>query len=229
MWEARYFSTLRWVGTTDMNSDAPDLVTYHSQLRTHEASYWHYIAPARSVASFSIAWLAGLRYLDVDETLSNQSKPTNSTTMQVTEHRVSTKSRLLGLQLGGLIEYHSDALFSCGATFKVGALFNRGQGLQTITGDDTAATGDDTAAPTPATPFRNQRQRSHYAYMIHFAPALNITPSKQLLFSLSYQLLYVGNLATAEQNFRFTIPNSPLNQHGSAIYHGVLGSMQLRF
>lgn len=235
-WEARYLGGLAWQGQKtrhcprNLNIDgnlAQFVIDYHfasrakaiynSKMYTYELNYWHHITP-RYTDHFSVSWMAGLRYFDIDEKIKMYfTRPVNFVA-QTSKYRVRTENTTFGLQLGGDFEYNPYSFLTWGLVVKVGGLFNRDkQKTLMLDRGNTFVVRD------------YDRSGSNFAYMAQVFPFIELRPTKHFFFLINYQVLYVGAVATADRNLLFHGDGNILDHDGHIIYHGATGAIQFNF
>ncbi len=231
-WELRYTGGFNWKGQKNkscpgnLNLDgslAFETVDYQfadrvksrlrSDMYTPEFNFWRHMTP-RYLDHFSVSWMAGLRYFRIDEKLKLFFTKNN----QTSRYRLKTDDKSFGLQLGGMLEYNPYHFLTWGVAVKVGGLYNRGR-VQTLMEDE----------GNTVTIRDQDRSGSNFAYMAQIYPYLEIRPTRHFFFNINYQVLYVGNVVTADRNVRFHGTHSIFNHHGHILYHGFTGGLQFNF
>lgn len=234
-WEARYTGGLAWKGqktrncleNLDIDGDyamhAFDYrfasrvkSTYRSKMYTLELNYWNHVTP-RYTDHFSVSWMAGLRYFDIDEKIKMYFTKTFPR-LATSRYRTRTDNTAFGLQIGGSFEYNPYHFLTWGFVGKIGGLFNRDKQKTLMLDRNNTVV------------FRDiDRSGSNFAYMGQFFPFIELRPSKHFFVEINYQVLYVGNFATADRNVRFHGSGSVLDHEGHIIYHGLTGGVQFNF
>ncbi|QVL57155.1 MAG: hypothetical protein KFB93_07175 [Simkaniaceae bacterium] len=231
-WEARYLGGLAWTGTKSRhcleNLDLDGTVRHHtldyqfasrvkaiydSNMYTWELNFWRHITP-RYTDYFSVSWLAGLRMFDIDEKIKLYFHKDHRTS----RYRVKTANDSFGLQIGGDIEYNPYYFLTWGLVVKVGGMFNRDKQKTKMFDDNNTVE------------IRNiDRSGSNFSYMAEIYPFIELRPTKHFFFTINYRMLYVGAIATADQNIVFHGTGSVLDHGGHIIYHGLTAGMQFNF
>lgn len=231
-WEARYLGGLAWEGkrvrncpenlnldgslafqTVDYNFASHVKTIYLSKMFTPELNYWRHVTP-RYTDHFSVSWMIGLRYFDIGEKIKLYfTKPP-----QTSRFRTRVEDRSFGLQIGGDIEYNPYHFLTWGLVAKVGGLYNRNKQKTLMLDDDNTMVILD-----------HHRSGSSFAYVAQAYPFIELRPSKFFFFHFNYQVLYIGNIATASSNLKFHGTKSILNHGGHILYHGATGGIQFNF
>ncbi|MCB1110844.1 MAG: hypothetical protein KDK64_07660 [Chlamydiia bacterium] len=235
-WEARYVGGLAWTGkknkycprnldldgniaqfTRDYNFASRVKSVYNSKMYTYELNYWHHVTP-RYTDHFSVSWLAGLRYFDIDEKVKMYFTKFFVGIPETSRYRVRTENTSFGLQIGGDIEYNPYHFLTWGLVVKVGGLFNRDkQRTLMLDNNNTVVIRD------------IDKSGSNFAYMAQVFPFIELRPTKHFFFIVNYQVLYVGRIATADRNMVFHGQGDILDHDGHIIYHGATGAIQFNF
>jgi len=237
-WEARYLGGFAWHGkkmrncpenlnldgilaeqTVDYQNATRAKAVYLSKMYTYELNHYYHITP-RHTDHFSISWIVGLRYFNIDEKLKMYFTNTiaNPIMAQTSRYRVRTENTSFGLQTGGIIEYNPYHFLTWGLVTKVGGLFNRDkQRTLMLDNNNTDVIRD------------YDRSGSNFAYMAHVYPFIELRPTKHFFFYINYQMLYIGAIATAEKNLQFHGEGNLLDHGGHIIYHGATGGIQFNF
>lgn len=231
-WEGRYAGGFAWKGQKtrscpgNLNIDgnvADQTVDYQfadraktrylSKMYTPELNYWHHVTP-RYTDHFSFSWMAGLRYFDIDEKV----KLYFTKNGQTSRYRLRTDNTSFGLQIGFDFEYNPYHFLTWGLIGKVGGLFNRDK-QRTLMLDQ----GNTVVIR------KIDRSGSNFAYLAQAFPFIELRPTKHFFFIIKYEVLYVGNVATADRNLVFHGSGSILDHDGHIIYHGATGGIQFNF
>ena len=226
-WEARYLGGLNWqaekksycLQDIDIDIDEKFPINYHlassikaaynSKLNTYELNYWHHITP-KYINPFSISYIAGLLYIDIDEKLKVYFTRSINFLFQTNAYRVHVENRSFGLQIGGDLEYNPYPWLTWGLIVKTGALLNRD------------------AQHTLMLDKRNTSTVQDFAYMVQLHPFIELHPIKHLLLLVTYQMFYVGGIATADRTLSFH-DNTILDHNGHITYSGITGAIQFNF
>jgi len=237
--EARYMGGFTWKGKKtlscleNLNLDGPFAKEtedynfankvksiFHSKMYTLELDYIRHVTP-RYTDHYSASWRIGLRYFDIDEKIKlhfTKVFPLIFPIVQNSRYRTKTENRALGLQIGGSLEYNPYHFLTWGFVAKIAGMYNRGvQRTLMLDRNNTFV-------------FRHiDRSGYNFAYMGQFFPYIEIRPAKHFFFHVNYQVLFVGNIATADRNLRFHGSASLLDHRGHILYHGVTGALQINF
>ncbi len=231
-WEARYLGGLAWQGkkirnclenlnldgnvadgTQDFQFASHAKAIYNSNMYTYQLNYWHHLTP-RYTDHFSVSWLAGFRMFSIDEKIKIYFQKEQRTS----RYRVKTENDAFGLQLGGDLEYNPYRFLTWGLVVKVGGMFNRDKQKTKMFDDNNTVEIRDI-----------DRSGSNFAYMAEVYPFIELRPTKHFFININYRVLYVGNVATADQNIVLHGSGSILNHDGHIIYHGLTGGLQFNF
>ncbi|MEM8727215.1 MAG: hypothetical protein AAGE99_00655 [Chlamydiota bacterium] len=234
-WEGCYLGGLSWQGkktrtdpenlnldgtigheTRDYERASRVAALYDSDIESWQLNFWRHITP-RYTDHFSVSSVVGFRMFEIDEKIKLYFHKADRTS----HYRVETKNRSFGLQLGGDIEYNPYYFLTWGCVVKVGGMFNRDQQKTAIYDDDDTVKIDDSV-----------RSGSHFSYMAEVYPSIELRPTKHFFFTVDYRLIYVGAVATAEQNVILdrSLDSEPiLNRDGHVIYHGLTAGIRFNF
>ena len=108
--------------TSDFNHADRARVTYHSKLNMGEANFWFHYTPKR-VNYFSLSWLIGLRFVEIDERMKTLFFRMNRRSDYISK----TWNHFFALQLGGELEMHPNSWFYWGLAAKAGMGLNVGR------------------------------------------------------------------------------------------------------
>ncbi|MGE3715818.1 MAG: hypothetical protein AB7G16_04700 [Simkaniaceae bacterium] len=234
-WEARYTGGVAWEGiktrnclenlsldggfafqTQDYNFASRVKSLYYSKMYNLELDYWRHITP-RYTDHFSVSWMAGLTYFNIEEKIKLYFTKTFPV-VQTSRYRTRTDNTAFGLQIGGRLEYNPYHFLTWGFVAKMGGLFNRDK-VRTLMLDQN----------NTFVFLHVDRSGSTFAYMGQFFPYLELRPTKHFFFQINYQVLFVGNLATAAANIKLHGTGSVLDDNSHIIYHGLTGGIQFNF
>lgn len=231
-WEARYLGGLAWKGqdsmrcpenlnldgilafeTRDYNYADRVKAVYLSKMYSYELNYWHHVTP-RYTDHFSVSWMAGFRFFDVNEKIKMYFTKRDRTS----RYRIRTEDTLFGLQLGGDFEYNPYHFLTWGLVAKVGGYFNRDKQKTLMLDNNNRRVVRD-----------YDRSGSNFAYSAQVFPFIELRPTKHFFIILNYQVLYIGNIATASENLVFHGDGNVLEHGGHIIYHGATAGIQFNF
>ena len=231
--EVSYFGTFTWADAAQVTSDTDNLysvfsefgtlpfngfletdeanlhrIEYQTQLNNGELNLRHRWISADCLVHGS--WLGGVRYLRLSERFRHFTQSTlNDGEL---DYLVTTKSNLVGVQLGG------DAYVCISPRFKLGVEAEAGlYGVRSKQRTDITSTTIDP-------PLREAVENDDVAFIgeAGFIALFRITP--RLKMRGGYQVLYLNGVALAAENFNPTPPffgRTPfLNDNGEALYHG---------
>ncbi|MEM7174761.1 MAG: hypothetical protein AAF443_02390 [Chlamydiota bacterium] len=233
-WEFRYLGRFHWRGEKEVTSvqslltlpggfgaDTVDYAAaqhargvYSSNMYTSEVNYWRHATP-RYTDHFSVSWLMGLRFFNIEEKL----KLSFATGNSASRYRVKTRSRSFGLQAGFSLEYNPYRVLTWGGVAKVGALFNRGrQSTLLLDNNNTVAL------------LQGAASRSDFAYCAQVYPFIEWRPTKSFDIIVHYQVLYIGGIAVADSQLFFDEGGEiRFSSNGDIIYHGLTAAIHFNF
>jgi len=234
-WEGRYTGGFAWKGTKlrdsmgnlniagpfatetqDYNSASHVKSIFNSNMHTIEFSYIRHVTPRYS-DYFSASWLAGLRYLEINEKIKLYFTETASG-VQTSRYRTRTANRGWGVQLGGNLEYNPYSFLTWGLMVKTAGLYSREKQRTQMLDQNNSLVFRDVHV-----------SRSVFTYLGQFYPYIEFRPYKWLFLHLNYQVLYVGNVALAARNVKFKGSLNHLDHKGHIVYHGTTAGIQLNF
>lgn len=186
---------------------------YLSDFYSVDLTYWRHVTP-RYTDHFSVSWMIGLRFFDIDEKL----KLFYTKSLSTSSYRVKTLSRAFGPFFGGGIEYNPYHFLTWGLAGNIGGLFNRGK-QDTFMRDN-----NNTIVVRDFTP-----SGSNFAYFVHIYPFIELRFVKFFTFRVGYDMLYIGRVALADHQFVFHGSGNSLNHEGNVIYHGLFAGIQFNF
>lgn len=223
------FSVFSLYGTDPVNGfDDTDrsfiqTVSLSSELHSGEVNYRRRFAtPATWVQG---GWLAGIRYLDIDEQFGFAATGSNNNAFLFNQLRffnfdTNTRNQLTGFQVGG------DMWLNVVPGWMVGV-----EGKGGIYGNHAEVESNVVANSIPSG--REFLQDGRTAYVTEFTASTVYRLSYAWSFRASYNLLYVDNVALAQENFNtrdisnaigggaFTANRFPfINTDGEALYQG---------
>lgn len=192
--------------------------TYRSDFYTIDLTYSRHVTP-RYVDHFSVSWMIGARFIDLDEKLKLYfSKFSNTRFSRTSLYRVKTHNRAFGPFFGGSFEYNPYRFLTWGMTGNLGALANCAE-QKTLMKDrnNTLVIRDFSPSGT------------NFAYFAHIYPFLEFRFVKFFTFRLGYEMLYIGRVALADHQLIFHGSGDHLNNDGNIIYHGLFAGVQFNF
>jgi hypothetical protein len=237
-WEGRYLGPLHWHGfasascpnslefpfsngennTADYQNANSMRGTCDTRLWTSEVNYWYHVTPQR-VDYFSVSWVFGMRYFNLDEYFDLVS----NTNYGSSHYRIWADNKMFGPQLGGDLEGNLGCNFTWGLIGKLGALINFAQN-KTLFKD-----------------YANTRVVQSYnpsdfnlTFLGEIAPFILFNLSKSVLFKISYELTYLSNIALAMNQITFDEEDlykvkNHVNIGGSFMYYGLFAGLGLEF
>ncbi len=246
--EVRYFGLNQWEDTATQRLANPDLfsvfsvfgtdpnngfddtdrsfihtLNFNSELHSGEVSYKRYFqTPATWLQG---AWLAGVRYIDLDEQFGFAAVGSFNNAFQFNQLRffnydTFTRNQMTGFQVGGELWASVVPGWMVGVQSKSGIYGNHAEVEANIVSNSIAGARDFL-----------QDGRTAYASELIVSSVYRLTYSWSV--RTSYNLLYLDNVALAQENFNprdlsnafgqgnFTANRVPfLNQDGEVLYHG---------
>lgn len=247
--EVRYFGLNKWNDTaTVRNLQSPDLfsvfsvygtdpiggfddtdrsfiqsVTLTSELHSGEVNYRRQFVPP--AAWMQGGWLMGVRYLDLDERFGFAATGSRNNTFTFNQLRffnydTQTRNQLTGFQLGGNVWLNVVPGLMAGVEGKGGVFGNHAE-------TDTRVVANSIPSGTEAL------TDGRTAFVTEFKASTVYRLTYSWAFRASYNLLYVDNVALAQENFNtrdlsnaigsgaFTANRVPfINVDGEALYQG---------
>ncbi len=217
--EVRYFGVQSWQASTVFDTgaawqfpnsagDSPaaefDSV-YRSQLYSVEANAHH------NIPSSGLTWLAGARWLQLNDQLNNV-----ATNGGVTDYRTTTQNNLYGAQIGLIVRaLTDDAPFSLSWTSKAGVY---GSATRNYWSADSAFLSGDSQG------------------QLAFVGDVNVNAAVALSDHISlqggYQLLWIEGVAIAGDQFAVmqeSTTQNGINSAGGAFFHGATAGINVRW
>jgi hypothetical protein len=187
---------------------------YESHFQNGEANWWSHVTP-RDINYFSVSWLAGLRYDNLNEHFKLIfHKGTNRSS-----YNIHTQNYLLGPQLGLNIQWNPIEHLGWDFTVKMGEMLNYARN-KVFMGDE-----DNTVALRH---FR--RQECNAAFMTDVALQLGYEWFSHLNTHVGYEMIYLSGLAIAgDQIDKRPKSTSRLLTNGDAIIHGLFLGLKYTF
>ena len=200
-WQLRYLGMLSWHGSAEaycykglefpFKGNINNTVDYQNANRmkgtcdtdfwSGEANYWHHVTPQR-VDTFSVSWMFGLRYLSLKEHFNLLAQSDYS----ASNYKIETKNRMAGPQLGGDFEANFGPNFTWGLIGKVGPIVDFAQNCSRMRDDN------NTVTVTSYNP-----SDFNLCFLGEIAPFFLFNLFKNVIFKMSYEVLYLSNVALA--------------------------------
>ncbi|MES2344779.1 MAG: BBP7 family outer membrane beta-barrel protein [Chlamydiota bacterium] len=189
---------------------------YKSQFWTADLNYWRHVTPRR-MDYFSFSWLAGLRYVQLDEKSEVHFKKRLS--REKSEYSIETKNYLPGPQVGLNIQVNPYRQWSWDFTGKIGGLVDYHQ--------------QDVSVKNNVEKFRGGKDRDFsIALFIDLSVMLSWNVWKHASFHVGYEMFYLSGVALAPERFKRTTSNHAIKHaeaHGQVLIDGAFGGLALSF
>jgi|GEM_PF-2458936 len=196
---------------------------YSSEATNVELGYRHTLP--RSSSGWQGSFLAGLRYVDLDEDLTLRSideDPAIFPSTSIGRYSIDTDNEAIGVQIGGDLSYQFSPEFDAGLRLRTGLLLNSASQESRIRNDIggsiVTTTGDE--SETELSP------------VVELGAFLNWNVGPDVTVSAGYMLLLLGNMALAPEQFAssndFDQSLSGLDRD-SVLFHGPAFGLRVRF
>lgn len=197
-------------------------VAYHSQLENYELNLRHQL-PMPSIGLRS-SFLFGGRGMRIDDGLLYETDSDRGVSNSLL---TQTRNRLLGLQIGGLFEFHVDPGWWINLDLKGAICQNK------IDLDTTYTNVGGTSAVTPGT-YRNGRDESQTSFVGDIGLSLVYEFGRAVTADVGYRAIWVTGLATGADNLptdvNLAMLGPPtLHDDRTAVYHGPRAGLTVRF
>lgn len=229
--EGRYLSEFQWKGekskqcisglnfpfdpneTEDWRLASAARAQYTTDLWSTEFNYWRHVTPRR-VNYFSISWVVGLRYLELNDDL----KITYRKRSHLSDYRIKTRNHIGGVQIGGDFQANPYKQVVWGLSGKMGLMANYCDQLTRLSDINNAVL------------LRNFNPEGwRFTWVGEIAPFFTLYFFPQMYLKLSYEVLFIYNAALAPNQVGYTDSGSALNDNGRPLYHGAYGGLGLDF
>jgi hypothetical protein len=189
-----------------------------TRLWSAEVNYWYHVTPQR-VDYFSISWLFGMRYFNLDEFFNLKSE-TNSGS---SHYKIHANNKIFGPQLGGDIEGNLGCNFTWGIIGKLGPLINFAQNNTLLKDINNTLVVK-----------RYNPSDFNLTFLGEIAPFILFNLSKSVLFKISYELTYLSNVALALNQITFREDDASdvmdhVNIRGAFMYYGLYVGLGFEF
>ncbi|MEI8300093.1 MAG: hypothetical protein WCG10_00585 [Chlamydiota bacterium] len=217
-WQLRYLGMLSWHGSADAYCDKGlefpfkdninNTIDFQNANRmkgvcdtdfwSGEANYWYHVTPQR-VDAFSVSWLFGLRYLSLKEHFNLLGQRSYSSS----NYKIETKNRMVGPQLGGDFEANFGPNFTWGISAKMGPIIDFAQNCSRMRDNNNTKT---ISSYNPSD--------FNVCFLGELAPFFLFNLFKNIIFKMSYEILYLSNVALAMNQITYHEQNiSELRNH----------------
>lgn len=229
-WTLSYVGLLNWKGEDQINYletlTLPMLIErarfdyryadqakaiYNSDFYTIDLTYLRHVTP-RYIDHFSVSWMIGVRFIDLDEKIQLYFTKKNRTS----RYQVKTFSRAFGPLFGGNFEYNPYSFLTWGLAGNLGCFVNHGN-KKTVAYDlnNTILVSNDS------------RNGTNFAYFAQMYPFIEYRFEKFFTLRAGYEVLYMGRVVLA--NRQFSGPKDHLDHEGNLVYHGLFAGIQFNF
>ena len=199
-------------------------VQYHSHLNNYELNLRHDLRMPPYGLRASV--LFGGRAMRIDENFAYQTT-SNLPALGGTENTISTltKNRLLGLQIGSLLEFHVDPCWWINFEMK-GAICENKIDLDSVYNRASGTGGSATYA--------HNRNEGNTSFVGELALSFMYEHNRHLTCEVGYRAMWITGLALASENLE-TDPGllvlGPLNvvEDGQVVYHGPHAGLTVRW
>jgi hypothetical protein len=220
------FGLLPVNGFDDTDRSFLQSATYNSKLHNGEFNFRRrWSEPAGFLQG---SFLAGIRYLDLDEQLVYSARGENNNGLnngrRFADFSTETRNQLVGFQLGTDLWWNVIPGVKIGSEIKSGVFGNNSEQATVLQSNSIDAFG----ATTQNLLINETSHDGRTAYITSFNTQLYYRLSYSWAFKTSYQLIYVDNVALAPENIN-TVPvaqavaraNSvPMDNDGEVLYTG---------
>lgn len=208
------FSDFEGLGFGDVEASSLQSLEYVSRLNNAELNFLHYL-PGHCNHKYGL--LAGLRYFKLEEAL-------DYNTLSLTDQsftRVRTDNDLMGMQLGAIYSYQVSCKFSIGLEAKAGVYVNEAE---------QSTVSDATVRGT----FDEKVEDDNIALVSDGGLTGTYDVCSWLSLRGGYHVLFVSDVALADENFNTTRPASvrrlaELDTEGDVFYHGATAGAEIRW
>jgi hypothetical protein len=189
---------------------------YKSQFWTADLNYWRHVTPRR-VDYFSFSWLAGVRYVQLDE----KSHVTFKKILldQKSIYAIESRNYLPGPQVGLNIQVNPYRQWSWDFTGKIGGLVDYQQQTASVKND--------------ANKFRGGKTHDFsIALFIDLSAMLSWNFWKHASLHAGYEMFYISGVALAPERFKRTTSNHAIKETkaiGEVLIDGAFAGLALSF
>jgi hypothetical protein len=200
--------------TADFNKADEGSAHYTSQFQNCELNFFRYVT-VRHGDYFSSAWMVGLRYMNLRESLDISFIKEG----RKSSYKVHTMNHIPTPQIGGLIAWNPTSKLSWDLLFKVGVGFDAGE-QKTFLGDlnNTVVVRDDEKSGF-STPF-----------LAEAGITLSYQPLSYLNLHAAYQVIYLSGVALAPDQLVKSSHHTPrYRANGAPLIHGLTAGLGWSF
>ncbi len=191
-------------GTIDYFDADTAHAIYTSRFWSSELNYWRHVAPRR-ITYFSLSWVFGGRYMELDEKF----KVTFQKDQRKSDYRTRTHNHLVGAQTGIDFQVNPYDRITWGLALKIGGLANIADQKSSLR-DDNNSVQLRSANP----------HGSNFCFLFDGAGFISYYPSSRFFVRISYEVLFLSDVALAPNQLGFTSSGSNLEDKGAIILHG---------
>jgi hypothetical protein len=196
------FGTVPVNGFDDSDRSLVQSLEYASQLNNGELNFRRRWSEPHGF--FQGSFLAGVRYLDLDESCSFRTRGEFDDTFlfnspRYMDYTVNTQNSLVGFQVGADLWYNLIPGVKIGTEGKTGVYNNRAHQVSTIIGNSINNFNN---------PFTEEVLSNRCAYVSQFNTQLVYRLNYSWAFRTSYQCIYIDGVALAPENFNPVPPDA---------------------
>lgn len=189
---------------------------YKSQFWTAELNYWRHVTPRR-MDYFSFSWIAGVRYVQLDEDTSVTLKKRRENAWS--RYHIESRNFLPGPQLGLNIQVNPYRQWSWDFTGKIGGLLDYQQ--------------QNTSVKTNTEKFRGGKNHDFSTtLLLDLSASLSWNFWRHGSIRLGYEVYYISGVNLAPENYKRTTSESRIIQteaKGEVLINGLFAGLALSF
>lgn len=187
---------------------------YETGLQNAEANYYGYVTP-RKKDYFAVAWLAGVRYVYLSESLNLAFRKSQNTS----HYTIDAHNFMYGAQTGGVFQWNPWKWLSWDLTAKVGVAIDFARQHTHLRDDNDSVTRRDYTKHKLGAPFIGDGILK-----------MTVSPLRYWDIYLGYEVLYLAGIACApDQLVKHRTDDHIVRTRGYAIYYGWFGGCMFNF